>query len=126
MRPLRRTNLFTLQVLDRFDPTPPVDVERAEAEEAGANHGQADDVGVLARHLSRELGEGQFGDVKLAVGCEASEALVVAQVEPIVVDALGRNDAMAKISKVIVVRSRNRQIELRHASFPLPPVRRGS
>ncbi len=114
MRPFRRADLLALEVRDRFDAALLVHVERREAEQARADHGQADDVAVLARDLGRELGEGELREVELAVGREAREALVVAEIEPGVVDALGFHEAQAEIAEVIVIRGRNRKLQVRH------------
>ena len=61
--------------------------------------GRPDDVAVLARDLGRELREGEFGDVEFAIGREAREALVVAEIEPGVVDALGFHEPKRKSRK---------------------------
>ena len=121
MRPFGRADLLALQVLDRFDPALLVHVERREAEQPRADHRKADDVAVLARDLGRELREGELGEVELAIGGEAREAFVMAEIEPGVIDPLGLDEAQAEIAEVIVIRGRDRKLQVRH-SFPLADV----
>ena len=65
-----------------------------------------------------EFREGQLGQVEFAVGGEAREALVVAEIQPVVLDAFGLDEAQPEITEMIVIRGRDGQIQLRHASPP--------
>src|SRR4030095_945334 len=102
MRPFRRTDPLSLQILHGFDLALPVHVERGEAEQPGTDHGEPDDVGVCSADLGRELGKGQFRQIEFAVRGETREALVVAESEPGVVDAFGFDKAEPEIAEMIV------------------------
>ena len=114
VRPFRRADLLALEVLGGFDAALLVDVERREAEQPRADHRQADDVGILPRHLGGELGKRQFGRIPFAVEGEAREDLVMAEHRPGRVDALGLHGAEPEIAEMVVVGGRDRKLEPAH------------
>ena len=114
VRPFRRADALALQVGGAFDAGVFVHVERGEPEQARADHRQADDVGILARHLRHEFGEGEFRHVPFAVEGEAGEDLVMPEHRPGVVDAFGLHGAEAEVAEMVVVGGGNRQLDLVH------------
>src|SRR4029453_7168194 len=90
---------LALEVGRRPDLAVLVDVERRESEQAGADHRQADDVGRLSCDLRAGFRERQLAHVPLAVKGKACEYLVVAEREPGMVDALGRDEAQPEIAE---------------------------
>ena len=101
--PLRRADPLAAQVLGGLDAAAAVHVERAEPEDPGADDRQADDVRLVPGHLGGELGDGQLGDVPLAVRGEAGEHLVVAEHRPDVLDPLRPHGAEPEVAEVVVV-----------------------
>src|SRR5262245_4432264 len=122
VRPFRRADGLALEVGRGFDPAVFVDVERREAEQPRAHHRQADDVGLIARHLGAEFRERQLAHLPFAVEGEAREHLVVTQREPGVIDALGIDQAKPEIPEMIVVGGGDGELETRHCFFPPEPL----
>src|SRR5262249_9463043 len=122
VRPFGRADLLSLEVLGGFDLALLIDVERAEAEEARADHRDADDVAILARHLRGELRERKFAHVPFAAEGEAREDLVVAGRERGWIDPLGRHGAGGEIAEMVVVGRRDGELDAVH-TFP-PWLRR--
>src|SRR5262245_3686925 len=114
--PFRRADGLALEIGRRPDFAVLVDVERRESKQAGADHRQADDVGRLSRHLRTEFRERQLAYVPLAVEGKACEYLVVAERQPGMVDALGRDEAQPEIAEVVVVGGGDGELDARHAS----------
>ena len=129
VRPFRRADGLALEVGGGFDPALLVDVERREAEQPRADDRQADDVGLIARHLGAELRERQLAHVPFAVEGEAREHLVVAEREPGVVDALGLDQAEAEVAEMVVVGGGDGELDARHwfplEAFPARQLQRG-
>ena len=70
--------------------------------------------GLLARHLSGELGKRQFRHVPFAIEGEARENLVVPERQPDVLDPLGLYRAGAEIAKMVVVGGGDGELDLVH------------
>jgi len=64
---------------------------------------QADDVGIFSRHLRGELGERQFRDIPFAIEGKAREDFVMAEGEPVRLDAFRAYQAEPEIAEMIVV-----------------------
>ncbi len=117
--PFRRTDALAPEVVDGLDAAVPVYVERREAKHARAGDGQADDVGIVARYLGGELGEGKLAHVPFAIEGEAGEYLVMAEGEPGVVDALRLDGTEAEVAKMVVVSGCDGESDAVHC---FPPV----
>ncbi|MCH9013468.1 MAG: hypothetical protein IIA68_10505, partial [Proteobacteria bacterium] len=61
-------------------------------------------------HLRREFSEGKLGYVEFAVGGKARETLVMAEIEPIEINALGSDVPEPEIAEMIVIRGRDGKI----------------
>ena len=119
MCPFRRSDALALEVANRLDAGILVHIERREAEQTRANNRQADNVAIVAGDLRRELRKGQFANVEFAVEGLAGEDFMVTQRQPIVVNALGLDEAHAEIAEMIVIRRRDAEFQLAH--LPTPP-----
>ena len=114
MRPLGRSNFFTLEVLDGLDATFFIHIKGAEAKQARANHRQAYDVGVFTGDLSAKFGKRELRQIKLTIGGETCKTLMVTQGEPIQINAFGLDGASSEIAKMIVIGRGNGEFQLRH------------
>ena len=117
--PFRRADALALQVANRLDAGILVHIERREAEQARADNRQADNVAIVAGDLRREFRKGQFADVEFAIKRLAGEDFMMTQCQPIVVNALGLDEAHAEIAEMIVIRRRDAEFQLAH--LPTPP-----
>src|SRR5689334_11758897 len=109
MRPLRDADALTTQILCRFYAGLAVHVERSKTEQARRIDRQADDVGILPRHLCREFGERKLGYIPFPIKSEARKNLVVSEREPIDFDTFGTHQPKTKITKMIVIGRRDGQ-----------------
>jgi hypothetical protein len=112
LRPFRNADALAFQVLRRLHRPLAVDDEGLEAEAAGEEDRQADDVGVGLRRLRDEFGEGKLRHLPFAAGGEAREDLVDAHAEIGEVDALGLDEAEAQVANMVVIVGRDGQAQL--------------
>src|SRR5262245_25295969 len=112
--PFGRADPLAFEIRGRPDLAVLVDVEGREAEVARAHDRQRDDVGLLARHLGRELRKRQFADIPFPIEVEGRYDLVQLGHQPGVLDAFRLHRAGAEIAEVVVVLGGDREVQLLH------------
>src|SRR6185295_20311902 len=90
-------------VFCNFDACLAIYIERSETKQPRGVNRQADDVGILPRHLCHELCKGKLRYIPFAVERETRENLVMAKREPVRVDAFGPHRSQSEVTEMVVI-----------------------